>query len=335
MYFLIKRIKSLYTTKISSIKHPQVAIVVPCFNEGKNIEYVVETLSKIINDLIAKNLIAANSYIYFVDDGSEDDSWEKVKTKSLESLLVKGLKLSRNFGHQAALMAGLSSVVDNCDAVISIDADLQQDPLAIANFVEKFRTGSDIVLGVRRARNTDTWFKSNSAHFFYWVMKVLGVNTIQNHADYRLLSKRALKALLEFTEPAIFLRAMCLELGFKVDTVEFEVSERIYGDTKYSIGKMFTLALNGITSFSVSPLRIVTVVGLFIFLATIVMAFYALWIAIILRISTPGWASTVLPIYFIGGIQLLCLGIIGEYLGQIYSTVKKRPRWISEESIDN
>lgn len=324
----------MYTAKDFSTQQPQIAIVIPCFNEGENIEYVVNTLSKIVNDLIAKSLVDSDSYIYFVDDGSTDDSWEKIKAKSLESSLVKGLKLSRNFGHQAALLAGLSSVSENCDAVISIDADLQQDPLAITKFVQKFRLGSDVVLGIRKSRNTDSWFKSQSAYFFYWVMKVLGVKTVRNHADYRLLSKRSLMALLEFTEPAIFLRAMCLELGFKVDVIEFEVFERAHGETKYSFGKMLTLALHGITSFSVSPLRIVTVVGFGVFLSSMGMGFYALWVTIFLKISTPGWASIILPIYFIGGIQLLCLGIVGEYVGQIYSTVKKRPRWISEESID-
>lgn len=324
----------MYTPKESSTKQPQVAIVVPCFNEGENIEYVFNILSKIINDLVAKSLVATDSYIYFVDDGSADDSWQKIKAKSLESSLVKGLKLSRNFGHQAALLAGLSAVSENCDAVISIDADLQQDPLAITKFVEKFRFGSDVVLGVRRSRNTDSWFKSKSAYFFYWAMKLLGVKTLRNHADYRLLSKRALIALLKFTEPAIFLRAMCLELGFKVDVIEFEVFERMHGDTKYSFRKMLTLALHGITSFSITPLRIVTVVGFGVFLSSMAMGVYALWVTIFLKVSTPGWASIILPIYFIGGIQLLCLGIVGEYIGQIYSTVKKRPRWISEESID-
>ncbi len=324
----------MYTLKEISTKKPQVAIVVPCFNEGENIEYVVNALSKIINDLVAKSLVAADSYIYFVDDGSADDSWEKIKAKSSESSLVKGLKLSRNFGHQAALLAGLTSVSENCDAVISIDADLQQDPLAIAKFVQKFRLGSDVVLGIRKSRNTDGWFKSKSAYFFYWAMKVLGVKTVQNHADYRLLSKRALMALLEFKEPAIFLRAMCLELGFKVDVIEFEVFERAHGETKYSFGKMLTLALHGITSFSISPLRIVAVVGFGVFLSSMVMGIYALWVTIFLKTTTPGWASIILPIYFIGGIQLLCLGIVGEYVGQIYSAVKKRPRWISEESID-
>lgn len=324
----------MHKLKDFSTKQPQVAIVVPCFNESENIEYVVSTLSKVINDLVERSLVSTNSYIYFVDDGSEDDSWEKIKIKSLESSLVKGLKLSRNFGHQAALLAGLSSVSENCDAVISIDADLQQDPSAIAKFVQKYRLGSDVILGIRRSRNTDSGFKSKSAYFFYWLMNVLGVKTVRNHADYRLLSKRALVALLEFKEPSIFLRAMCLELGFKVDTIEFEVVERAHGETKYSFGKMLTLALHGITSFSISPLRFVAVIGFSVFLSSMAMGIYALWVTIFLKVSIPGWASIILPIYFIGGIQLLCLGIVGEYVGQIYSAVKRRPRWISEESID-
>jgi glycosyltransferase involved in cell wall biosynthesis len=244
------------------------------------------------------------------------------------------LKLSRNFGHQAALLAGLTAVTRHCDAAISIDADLQQDPHAIRDFVKELHKGADIVLGVRKDRGTDGWLKKQTALAFYTLMRVLGVNIIPNHADYRLLSKRALEALALFPEPSIFLRATCLQLGFNVSTVFFEVSERQFGQTKYSLKKMLRLALHGITSCSVVPLRIVAIIGFVLFLSSLGMGAYVLWHALFVGDTIPGWASITLPIYFIGGVQLLCLGVVGEYVGQIYKTVKNRPRWICEHKLD-
>lgn len=313
---------------------PRLAIVLPCYNESEAIDSAVRQLSELIRDLVDDQLIAGNSYLFFVDDGSLDNSWQMLASWNRTNQQVKGLKLSKNFGHQAALLAGLTSVIEECDIAISIDADLQQDPRAIKKFVQEYMNGAEIVLGVRNDRGTDSWMKKRTALGFYTVMRVMGVKVVPNHADYRLLGRRALKALALFPEPSIFLRATCLELGFKVSVVHFDVSERKYGTTKYSLKKMFRLALHGITSFSIVPLRIVAITGLLLFLMTLGMGGYVLWRTLFVGDTVPGWASTTLPIYFIGGIQLLCLGVVGEYIGQIYKTVKNRPRWISETKLD-
>jgi polyisoprenyl-phosphate glycosyltransferase len=313
---------------------PVLAIILPCFNESETIHNTVTQLLALVKALTEEGLIAKESYLFFVDDGSSDDSWEAVIMLHHGNKAIKGIKLSQNFGHQAALLAGLAAVTEKCDAAISIDADLQQDPLAIRQFVIEFHKGADVVLGIRRDRNTDGWFKNKSALAFYTLMKTMGVNIIPNHADYRLLSKRALEALALFPEPNIFLRAICLRLGFKVCKVFFDVKERAYGTSKYSLQKMLRLALHGITSFSIVPLRIVAILGFIVFLLSIIMGGYVVWRTLFIGDTVPGWASTALPIYFIGGIQLLCLGVVGEYIGQIYNTVKNRPRWICEHKLD-
>lgn len=313
---------------------PRLAIVLPCFNEFESITHAVAQLNAIVENLINDNIIAEDSYMFFVDDGSTDQTWTQIEMHNRGTNRVKGLKLSRNFGHQAALLAGLTSVAKECDAAISLDVDLQQDPLAIRDFMREFSNGIDVVLGVRKDRLTDSWFKRHTAIFFYKLMKTLGVNTVPNHADYRLLSRRALEALSLFPEPHIFLRAICLQLGFHTSQVLFDVKERQYGETKYSLSKMLRLALNGITSFSIVPLRLVAIVGLVLFLFSTAMAGYVVWHSLIIGDTVPGWASTALPIYFIGGVQLLCLGVVGEYIGQIYTTVKVRPRWICERKLD-
>lgn len=313
---------------------PRLAIVMPAFNEFDSITYAVTELGLILDQLTGDGTIAESSYLFFVDDGSKDGTWSEIERHHAADPRVKGLKLSRNFGHQAALLAGLTCVTPQCDAAISLDVDLQQDPLAIREFVQSFRNGADVVLGVRRDRQTDTGFKRHSATFFYKLMKAMGVDTVPNHADYRLLSQRALKALERFPEPHIFLRAICLELGFRTSQVMFDVKERQFGETKYSLAKMLRLALNGITSFSIVPLRLVAIVGFVLFLFSLLMTAYVVWEKVVVGGTVPGWASTALPIYFIGGVQLLCLGIVGEYVGQIYATVKARPRWISERQLD-
>jgi len=313
---------------------PRLAIVLPCFNEGESIAHSAHRLTALIKDLAGEGLIAENSFLFFVDDGSTDLSWLLIEVLNRSDGAIRGMKLSRNFGHQAALLAGLNEVAMQCDAAISIDADLQQDPQAIRSFVKEFNSGVDIVLGVRRDRESDGWFKKKTALGFYRLMRAMGVDIAPNHADYRLLSKRALGALAQFSEPSIFLRVICLQLGFRVSTVLFDVGERKYGQTKYSLKKMLGLALHGITSFSVVPLRLVTIIGLLLFLFSLTMAGYVAWRTIFVGDTVPGWASTALPIYFIGGVQLLCLGVVSEYVGQIYSTVKNRPRWICEHKLD-
>ncbi|CAM8367783.1 WcaA Glycosyltransferases involved in cell wall biogenesis [Candidatus Methylopumilus universalis] len=315
-------------------KAPKLAIVLPCFNERESIEHVVIELTALIEKLVRERLISKNSYLFFVDDGSSDESWSIIEKFNSYNKAIKGLKLSRNFGHQVALLAGLSEVTKNCDIAVTIDSDLQQDPLAIRDFVAEFHNGADIVIGVRKDRGKDGWLKKLTALGFYRFMSLMGVYMVPNHADYRLLSKRALEALALFPEANIFLRATCLHLGFKIRTVFFDVNERKYGQTKYSISKMLQLALHGITSFSVTPLRIIAITGFVIFLTSFVMGGYVIWHKLFLGDSVPGWASTTLPIYFIGGLQLLFLGVIGEYVGQIYKMVKNRPRWISEHKLD-
>jgi glycosyltransferase involved in cell wall biosynthesis len=313
---------------------PRLAIVLPCFNESESIGHAATLLSNLISELAAEGHILEDSYIFFVDDGSTDASWRLLEELNQGNKRIKGLKLSRNFGHQAALFAGLSTVTIQCDVAISIDADLQQDPMAIRDFVEEFKKGADVVLGVRKDRGTDDWMKKKTAQGFYKLMRVMGVNIVPNHADYRLLSKKALEALALFPEPSIFLRATCIQLGFRISTVFFDVSERQFGETKYSLKKMLRLAFHGITSFSVMPLRFVAVTGFILFLISLCMGGYVIWKTLIIGGTVPGWASTTLPIYFIGGVQLLCLGVVAEYIGQIYKTVKNRPRWICEDQLD-
>jgi glycosyltransferase involved in cell wall biosynthesis len=308
--------------------------VLPCFNERESIEHAVIQLTALIEKLVGERLISKNSYLFFVDDGSSDESWSIIEKFNSYNKAIKGLKLSRNFGHQIALLAGLSEVTHNCDAALSIDADLQQDPLAIRDFVTEFLNGADVVIGVRKDRAKDGWLKKLTALGFYKFMGLMGVGTVPNHADYRLLSKRALEALALFPEANIFLRATCLHLGFKIRTVFFDVNERRYGQTKYSISKMLRLALHGITSYSIAPLRIVAITGFIIFLTSFGMGVYVIWHTLFLGDSIPGWASITLPIYFIGGLQLFFLGVVGEYVGQIYKTVKNRPRWICEHKLD-
>jgi|688.fasta_scaffold383403_2 glycosyltransferase involved in cell wall biosynthesis len=314
--------------------HPTLAVVIPCFNEGELITNTVKEILHTLNKLIQNNVIAPDSFIYIIDDGSSDDTWIKLqKLKELHLSAIHGLKFSRNFGHQAALFAGLKSVKDKCDVSISIDADLQQDINAIPQFIDQYNNGADIVFGIRKDRDTDTFFKAKTALFFYKFMNLCGVNIVPNHADYRLISKRVLQVLAEFNEPNLFLRAVCNNLGFQTAKVSFDVSPRTIGESKYSLKKMLSLALQGVLSFSIVPLRFIALLGVFIFTISLIMSIYVLVQALLIGNTTPGWASTVLPIYLIGGLQIFCMGIIGEYLGQIYSTSKKRPNFIIEEEI--
>ena len=312
----------------------KLAIVLPCFNEHESLELVASELSALLESMADEGVISRNSFIFFVDDGSSDTTWATIVRLNHDNHAIKGLKLSRNFGHQAALLAGLTAVTHECDAAVSLDADLQQDPAVIREFLAEFCNGADIVLGIRRDRTTDGWLKKKSALFFYTLMKTLGVDIIANHADYRLMSRRALDALALFPEPNNFLRATCLLLGYRVSKVLFDVRERKFGQSKYTIKKMMKLALHGITSFSIVPLRIVAGIGVVLFLCSMMMLVYALWKVLFVGDTVPGWASTIIPIYFIGGIQLICLGVVSEYIGQIYTTVKNRPRWICEDKLE-
>jgi len=309
----------------------KLSIVVPCYNEEEALLLTHQVLVSLFADLVAKNLIEPEGEIIYVDDGSVDRTWEIIERLQGGSDLVSGLKLSRNVGHQRALLAGLFNA--SGDAVISIDADLQDDVTVIEQMIIDYHSGSEIVYGIRAGRPHDTFFKRASARYFYQLMGFLGAPSKHNHADFRLMSQRAIESLKSFKEANIYLRGMVPLIGLKHSFVEYKRSQRNAGTTKYTLGKMISLALEGITSFSTKPLRIITVIGLSVFIVSLILTLWVLWIKFQAGSAMPGWASTALPIYFLGGIQLFCIGILGEYIGKIYQEVKARPRYIVEKKI--
>lgn len=310
---------------------PSLAIVIPCYNEEEVLPETSKRLIVLMQDMVAEQLIAPGSYVMFVDDGSRDNTWQQIEALSKQYTIFKGLKLSRNFGHQHALLGGLHHATDT-DVVVSIDADLQDDLNAIKSMVLKYKEGNEIVYGVRDDRGTDTFFKRNSALMFYKMLSKMGVESVYNHADFRLMSQKALKVFREFGESNIYLRGMVPMIGFKTDSVYYKRDKRFAGESKYNFKKMIALAWNGISSLSIQPLRFVTFCGFAIFIVTILLSMYALY-SYWFTETTLGWTSTVLPIYFLGGVQLLCIGLIGEYIAKIYKEVKQRPRFIIEKSV--
>jgi len=312
---------------------PKVAIVIPCYNEELVILETAHRLNIILDDLINNEKIDVESFVYFVDDGSHDKTWNHIKNLNTDNNRFKGLNLSRNFGHQNALLAGLINTKDKADCIISMDADLQDDTKTIYEFIEKYKEGYEIVYGVRKNRTFDTFLKRLTAKVYYMLQALLGINIINNHADYRLMSNRAVSALNNFEERNLYLRGIIPLLGFKHTKVYYDREKRFAGESKYPLIKMIGFALDGITSFSTSPLRMVTFVGFFISAFAIGISIYFLYITLIIGYTVPGWASTVLPIYFLGGIQIFCSGIIGEYIGKIYKEVKSRPRYFINEEI--
>ena len=293
-----------------------VDFVVPCYNEEEALPETHRQLGALMESMVASNLISAGSRIYYVDDGSRDGTWALISALSGSDPRVVGLRLSRNCGHQSALLAGLFTATG--DALISIDADLQDDIGVIPEMVRNFRAGSEIVYGVRRARTTDTLLKRNTALLYYRVLQAFGVNIVHNHADYRLMSRKAIAALAEYTEVNLFLRGIVPMIGFRSSEVYYDRKARMAGESKYNIPKMLRLAIDGITSFSAVPLRFVSVMGMIVFVLSIAMSAWVLWIKLFTMRAVPGWASSVIPIYFLGGIQLLCLGVMGEYLAKGY-----------------
>ncbi|MEF1289258.1 glycosyltransferase family 2 protein [Vibrio sp. M260118] len=312
---------------------PKLAIVIPCYNEDLIIDKTVFELCRYMSEIVDRKIVSTDSYIVFVDDGSQDETWKKIKAANQKYENVRGFKLSKNQGHQIALWAGMIKVKDDCDCVISLDADLQQDINAIEKFIEKYKNGVEVVYGVRNDRSTDGKFKKYSATLFYKLMSVMGVDIIKNHADYRLLSNRANLALLEYKEVNLFLRGMVNLIGFETDTVYFDVKIREAGESKYTLTKMLGFALEGITSFSVVPLRMISFLGGLSFIGSFVMTIYILLVYLFSSAAVPGWASTVLPIYFIGGIQIFSIGIVGEYVGKIYTETKHRPKYFIREEL--
>ena len=312
---------------------PKLAIVIPCYNEE---DAICETINRIRNVLqreMNNKTIKQNSFMYMIDDGSSDSTWKLISESNSRDNTVKGLKLSRNYGHQYAILAGMEAVKNTCDCVITIDADLQQDENAIPQFIQKYVDGADIVFGIRKNRKQDSFIKKFTANLFYRLMGYMEHNTIANHADYRLVGNRVLNVLNNYHEVNLFLRGIFSTIGFKTDHVYFEVKERFIGKSKYTFRKMLSLAIDGITSFSVVPLRIVTFTGFVIFVFSFTMSLYVVYQVMFTANAVPGWASTILPIYFIGGIQLLALGVIGEYIGKIYKEAKSRPRYIKDKEL--
>lgn len=312
----------------------RLAIVVPCYNEEEMLHITSETLSLLIIDLIEKNKISKDSFVLFVNDGSKDNTWALIEEEHKKTPHIFGLKLAGNVGHQYALTAGLVVAKDMADVTISIDADLQDDINVIEEMIDKFHQGNDIVYGVRNKRKTDSFFKRTTAQLFYKFMKWMGVKTIYNHADFRLMSKRAVNYFAKFEETNLFLRGMMPLIGYKTDSVFYERKERVAGESKYPLKKMISLAMNGITSFSVKPITFIFNVGLLIVFLCFVAGIYAL-VSHCIGKTVPGWTSLMLSLWFIGGVQLLCIGLLGEYIGKIYIEVKKRPRYNIETVLDD
>ncbi len=313
---------------------PVIYIVVPCFNEQEVLPVTAPMFLQKLNDLYIDGKISSDSRILFVDDGSRDNTWEIINSLATVDEHYKGVKLSRNRGHQNALLAGLMEAADSCDAAVSIDCDGQDDINAMDKMIDEYLSGSEIVYGVRSDRKTDTAFKRGTAQGFYKLLKSMGVEVVYNHADYRLMSARAIKALGEFKEVNIFLRGMVPLVGFKSSCVEYVRSERVAGKSKYPFKRMVSFALDGITSLSVKPIRLITAFG---FLVAAVSLAGIIWsvVTALLGNSVAGWASIVSIICFLGGIQLLSLGVIGEYIGKIYLEVKNRPRYIIDKKTED
>ena len=305
-------------------------LVIPCYNEQEVIKETTSRLTKKLLSLMESGSISVQSRIMFVDDGSRDSTWHIIRELHEKNPLVIGLKLSHNRGHQNALLAGLMTARENSDFVISMDADLQDDIEVLSQFVECYKDGCDIVYGVRKRRKKDTFMKRSTAQGFYRLMKMLGVDVVYNHADYRLMSRRALDALSEYKEVNLFLRGIVPLLGYKSDIVYYERSERFAGESKYPLKKMIGFAFDGITSFSIKPIRIISALGVLISLFSVFGLIYAL-ISYCLGVAVAGWTAIVASIWLIGGIQMLSLGVCGEYIGKIYSEVKARPRFNIEE----
>lgn len=313
-------------------QYPKLTIVVPCYNEEAVLHETMKQLSGVLESLIQSKLIAKDSTLLFVDDGSRDKTWQIIESASARHPFVKGIKLSRNAGHQNALLAGLTVASEHSDCVISIDADLQDDIRAIRAFMEKYWQGYDIVYGVRDSRETDTWFKRTSAEGFYWLMGKMGIQLVPNHADFRLMSKRTLEELLKYKEANLFLRGIIPLLGFPSAKVYYDRKERMAGESKYPLKKMLAFALDGITSFSITPVRFVTALGFITFILSAFVGLYAL-IEELAGHTVSGWASLIISIWLLGGLELMAVGLIGEYIGKIFKEVKRRPRYTIETNL--
>ena len=307
-------------------------VVIPCYNEEEVLNETTKRLTEKLNSLIKKKVISKDSKVLYVNDGSKDSTWELIKKIHSKNKMFTGISLSRNRGHQNALVAGLLTARNYADVVISMDADLQDDINAMDEMLEKYHNGCDIVYGVRSARKTDTWFKRTTAEGFYKFMDKMGVEIVYNHADYRLTSKRVLDEFSNFHEVNLFLRGIFPLIGFKSDKVYYERNERFAGKSKYPLKKMLSFAWDGITSFSIKPISFILYLGVAILILSLILIIYSV-VRKIIGATVPGWTFISCSIWFLGGVQMLSIGIIGEYIGKVYNETKKRPRYIIEGNL--
>lgn len=309
-------------------------VVVPCYNEEEVLEETTKRLKEKLNTLIKNKKISKESKVMYVNDGSKDNTWELIKKINKQEKLFTGISLSRNRGHQNALLAGLMTAKNYADVVISMDADLQDDINAIDEMIDKYDKGNDIVYAVRSSRKKDTWFKKTTAQGFYKFMRFMGVDVVYNHADYRLTSKRVLEAFEDYKEVNLFLRGMFPLVGYKSDVVYYERKGRFAGESKYPLKKMLNFAWDGITSFSVRPIRLILNLGIIMFIVSLLVLIYSLVVKLLGR-TVDGWTFIVCSIWLVSGVQMLSLGIIGEYIGKVYSETKRRPRYIVMENLND
>lgn len=313
---------------------PCVYFVIPCYNEEAVLPETLRRLSEKLNKMIGGGLISESSRILLVDDGSKDRTWEIIAEANRANEFVEGVKLAHNRGHQNALMCGLMTAKERCDCAITLDADLQDDIEVMDEFVRKFTDGCDVVYGVRNKRDTDTWFKRTTAEGYYKVLGLMGVDIVFNHADYRLMSRRALEGLAEYKEVNLFLRGLVPLIGYRSDYVYYDRHERFAGETKYPLKKMISFAVEGVTSFSVKPLKLISGLGILISALSVFGLLYAL-ISYFAGWAVSGWTAIVCSIWLLGGLQMLCLGVVGMYIGKIYNEVKARPRYRIETYLQN
>ncbi len=313
-------------------KLPTLAIVIPCYNEQEALPVSAPALLSLLDSMVAQGLINPDSYLLCSNDGSRDNTWQIIEQLHAADPRVKGVSLAHNRGHQYALLAGLMAVRGRCDAAVSIDADLQDDIESIVEMVQKFRDGDDIVYGVRSSRATDTWFKRTTAHAFYRFQRSMGLDTIYDHADYRLMSARSLDLLSEYGESNLFLRGIIPNIGLRSSVVKYARAARVAGESKYPLKKMISLSIDGITSFSAKPMRMIFMVGLVLLLIDIAVAVWVLF-AHFSHHTISGWSSLMLSVWFLGSLILMGIGIVGEYVGKIFIEVKHRPRYAISETI--
>jgi glycosyltransferase involved in cell wall biosynthesis len=314
------------------MKSPTIAVVVPCYNEEQALPISAAKLLSVLDQMVNMGLASSESYILCCNDGSKDKTWETISQLHAKDNRIKGISLTHNRGHQYVLLAGLMAVKDHCDAAISIDADLQDDPDAMIEMVKQFNQGKEIVYGVRSSRATDTWFKRTTAHGFYSLQKKMGFETIYDHADYRLMSARAIDFLGQYGESNLFLRGIIPQIGLETAIVNYERKERVAGVSKYPLKKMLSFSINGITSFSAKPMRWIFMVGLILLVVDLIVAIYVL-ISYFEHVTTSGWPSLMLSVWLLGSLILMSIGIVGEYIGRIFTEVKHRPRYFIDKTL--